>query len=432
MSAKGVSNRLVILCSLGLCFLSLGCTTHVTFVGAPGMADAGSTPTNQSASAIADAGHPSTNQYASPLPAANLVRVANQEAALAHQDGQAQAGNQGQQALPGQSAGDAGCQQCSAPCQTCVPVELNKVSLPPYVVEPPDILFIDIIRVAPRPPYRLEALDQVQVQVAGTFTDQPIAGLFTVAPEGTINLGYSYGVVRVGGLTLEETELAIRRHLVSKALKNPQVAVTLIQFRGLQQTRGEHLVRPDGTIGLGTYGSVYVTGMTLAQAKCAIEQFLSQFLYEPHISIDVYAYNSKVYYVIADGGGFGEQVYTFPSMGNETVLDAIGKINGLPPVASKKRIWVARPSPACHDCDQILPVDWKAITQGGSTGTNYQIFPGDRIYVQADCLIWLDNMLAKAIAPVERLFGITLLGTTTVQSFSNNGTGANGAFIRVP
>ena len=46
----------------------------------------------------------------------------------------------------------------------------------------------------------------------------------------------------------------------------------------------------DGTIGLGVYGSVYVTGMTLEQARLAIEMHLSQSLLEPEISLDVYAY----------------------------------------------------------------------------------------------------------------------------------------------
>src|SRR5262249_1647894 len=158
-----------------------------------------------------------------------------------------------------------------------------------------------------------------------------------------------------------------------------------------QQVRGEHLVRPDGTISLGTYGAVYVTGLTLPQAKAAIEKHLSQCLLHPEISLDVFAYNSKVFYVITDGAGFGQQVFTLPSTGNETVLDALSRINGLPAVASKRRIWLARPGPPELGCDQILPIDWMAITQGGSTCTNYQVFPGDRIYVKADCLITLDN-----------------------------------------
>jgi polysaccharide biosynthesis/export protein len=228
---------------------------------------------------------------------------------------------------------------------------------------------------------------------------------------------------------MEQCEKALRSHL-SKLLSAPQVAVSLGQFRGVQQVRGEHLVKADGTISLGIYGGVYVTGMTLPQAKCAIERHLAQFVQNPEVSVDIFAYNSKAYYVIADGGGYGQIVLRFPVTGKETVLDAIGLIQGLPAVASTRRIWVARPAPADKGCVQVLPVDWNAITQGGSTATNYQIFPGDRIYVKADCLIALDNAIAKVIAPVERIFGITLLGTATVQQFSNrNGFGNNGAVI---
>jgi protein involved in polysaccharide export with SLBB domain len=315
-----------------------------------------------------------------------------------------------------------------------LPRELQKVTMPPYVIEPPDILLIDAVRLAPRPPYHLEALDAIQVLVPQALPNQPIAGVFVVSPEGTINLGFSYGIVRVAGLTLEQLELAIRNQLRSIGLANPQVTVTLVSFRGLQQVRGEHLVRQDGTIGLGTYGCVYVTGLTLGQAKCAIEQYLSQWLLNPEVSIDVWAYNSKFYYVITDGAGFGEQVFRMPITGNETVLDAVSQIYGLPAVASKKRIWVARPAPCEQGCDQILPVDWKAITRGASTCTNYQLFPGDRVYLQSDCLIWFDNTLAKIIAPVERLFGITLLGATTVNEirFSHNNLNTGTGIIAVP
>jgi protein involved in polysaccharide export with SLBB domain len=307
-----------------------------------------------------------------------------------------------------------------------LPVELCKASLPPYIVEPPDILLIDTVRMIPLPPYRIEPLDILLVQVTPTLPNQPISGAFTVTPDGTINLGYVYGLVRVAGLTLEEAQVVLRTHL-TRAIQNPQVAVALAQSRTIQQVRGEHLVRPDGTISLGTYGCVYVAGMTLAQAKAAIERYLSQFVQNPEISLDVAAYNSKVYYVIADGAGYGQQVYRFPATGNETVLDAISNIGGIPIVGSKRNIWVARPSPPYRQCYQILPVDWEAITLGGATETNYQIFPGDRIYIKSDCLIRFDNMLAKIISPVERLFGVTLLGSATVQSFRNT-NGNNGIF----
>ena len=61
---------------------------------------------------------------------------------------------------------------------------------------------------------------------------------------------------------------------------------------------GPHMVGPDGTVTLGSYGSVRVVGMTIAQTKSAIEKHLEQFLEEPEVSVDVIAYNSKVYYVV--------------------------------------------------------------------------------------------------------------------------------------
>ena len=193
--------------------------------------------------------------------------------------------------------------------------------------------------------------------------------------------------------------------------------------------RGQHLVRPDGTVSLGIYGSVYVAGMTIPQAHEAIARVLAQRIDNfdrRNLHVDVLAYNSKFYYVITDGAGYGEQVVRVPVTGNETVLDAISLINGLPPVASKKHIWVARRTPNDGSGHQILPVDWVGITQRGSTVTNYQILPGDRIYVQSDHLIRFDNRLTKVLNPIERLLGVTLLGSATVNSIAGRGLGGTG------
>lgn len=306
--------------------------------------------------------------------------------------------------------------------ETPLPRELWKESLPPYIIEPPDTLVIEAIRMVPLPPYRVEPLDVVVIQVAETLPNQPISGNYAVGPDGTVNLGFSYGAVRVAGLSLEQAAAAIKEQL-GRVLKAPQVGVALAQFRGMQQVRGEHLVGMDGTINLGSYGCVYITGLTVAQAKVAVEKHLARFLLNPEISLAVSGYNSKVYYVITDGAGFGEQVFRFPVTGNETVLDALSNINGIPPAGSKRNIWLARPAPAHKGCYQVLPVDWEIITQAGSTETNFQIFPGDRIYVKADKLIHLDNWLAKIISPLERVFGVTLLGQTTIRSFERGRSG---------
>jgi polysaccharide biosynthesis/export protein len=99
------------------------------------------------------------------------------------------------------------------------------------------------------------------------------------------------------------------------------------------------------------------------------------------LSVDVLAYNSRAYYVIKDNGDSGQAVCRFPLAGRETVLDAIANMQGLPPVASKCRIWVARSSPGHDDNPRILLVDWKGITQRGEMRTDYALQPGDRVFV---------------------------------------------------
>ncbi|HUR53300.1 MAG TPA: polysaccharide biosynthesis/export family protein [Gemmataceae bacterium] len=312
-----------------------------------------------------------------------------------------------------------------------VPKELNKFNLPEYRVEPPDILLIEAVRALPRPPYRAEPLDVLNVNLTNPLPNDTLSGLITVELTGTINLGGAYKdhPIEVVGKTLPEIEALIEKKITDvTGLKNPKVAVTLSQGRAAQQISGPHLVRPDGTVALGTYGTVRVSGMTLAQVRAAIEAHLSAYLLNPEISVDVQNYNSKLYYVVLDGAGAGQTVVRLPITGNETVIDAISQVNGLTVVSSQNRIWVSRPAPE-GACPQILPVDWKGVVEKGETATNYQILPGDRVFVAAYPLSVLDTRMARAFAPIERMLGITLLGSSTVRSFSNqNGFNNNNNF----
>jgi polysaccharide biosynthesis/export protein len=307
-----------------------------------------------------------------------------------------------------------------------VPTELNKINWPTYRIETPDLLLINALRLLPLPDYKIEPSDALVVVVANAPPAAPIRDAYPVDPDGTINLGpnYNNARIRVAGLTVMEARVAIAERLVELKLKDPDVRVTLSQAATLQEIKGEHIVGPDGTVRLGVYGSVQVSGMTLDEAKAAIEDHLSDYLSRPLISVSVIGYNSKVYYVVTDGGGSGEQVIRLPATGSETVLDAVSYISGLPPVASKERIWVSRPGgPGC--APQTLPVDWNAIVQAGESATNYQILPGDRVYVMAQPIITFDTTLARIFAPIERTLGIALLGRTTVAAFEGQGTFGN-------
>src|SRR5262245_53499671 len=317
----------------------------------------------------------------------------------------------------------AGCKSCGCLPAAHVPRELDKTTLPDHIIEPPDILLITGVRLIAKPPYRIEPLDGLYIRVANAPPEDPIDAVYSVDPDGRIVLSPGYGAVSVSGKTTEEARAVIEELLKGKIVK-PQIFISLVQSRALQQVAGEHLVQPNGKVDLGTYGSVQVTGMTTEEARAAIEAHLSNHLIDPQVSVSIAAYNSKVYYIITDGAGFGEQVYRFPTTGGETVLDAMSQINGLPAVSSRKRIWLARPG-LDDEPEQVLPIDWKAITRGARTSTNYQVLPGDRIYVQSSPLVAAEIALSRIIAPVERLFGISLLGNAVVEGFkpglSNSG-----------
>lgn len=336
-----------------------------------------------------------------------------------------------------------------------LPTELNKVSHPPYTVAPPDVLTIEAVRLTLPDADKLQPGDIVNIQVSGTLPDQPILGKYRVGADGRVHLGFSYGSIKIGGMTLDQAQRAIRDHLAPPRgiLRNPQVFIGLEQRPDPQLDLGgqrlraeggrdgalrEYLVRPDGTIHLGAYGCVYVAGLTLNQVKWVVERHLSQYFIDPLVAVDVRSYGSKVYYVILDYGGaapdgvaaVNQQVFRFPYTGNETVLDAIAQVSGLPAQASQRRIWVARPSPCHAHCNQILPVDWKAIVQGASTCTNYQIFPGDRIYVSHDPFVATDRFLNRLLQPIDRVFNSMILGTSAVNGF--RGGGGGGGNILVP
>jgi len=106
------------------------------------------------------------------------------------------------------------------------------------------------------------------------------------------------------------------------------------------------------------------------------------------------------------------------------VLDAIGNLGGLSQLSSKK-IWIARPSPSRSGCDQILPVDWEAITRGGRTATNYQIMPGDRVFIAEDQMLATTNLISKVTGPIERVLGLTGLGITTIRASQTLGRAFN-------
>ena len=333
-------------------------------------------------------------------------------------------------------AGSAGChiafpgRQSDGPIPNVppeTPRELAKVSLPDYIIEPPDVLTIEAISLLPKQPYALQPLDVVSVITTGLPEETVLGGEFVVQADGSLQLGLGFGSMLAAGKTVEALQAELLERLKQR-FNEPEVSITLVQMVTHQQIAGDHLVAPDGKVNLGTYGRVRVVGLTMEEAKAAIELHLAATIENPQIALDVLGYNSKVYYVVTQGAGLGDGVIILPSRGNETVLDAIGQIQGLASNQST-RMWVARPGTNGCGGDQVLPVDWLAVTQRGDISTNYQLMPGDRLYVSEDKLVAFDTKIGKIFSPFERIFGFTSLTTSTVSQirfFNQRGRSGGG------
>ena len=157
--------------------------------------------------------------------------------------------------------------------------------------------------------------------------------------------------------------------------------VVLVQsgdFESPIRLPGDQTVMPDGTISLGRYGQLQVAGKTVEEIQAAARALVqAQAKDVPPITARVVTRVSKVFYVLGEVNNPGAFQYT----GRETVLDAIvASAGGLTDRASRKNIILSRPS---HPCEgrTVLPICYSEIVQLGDTSTNYQLLPGDRIFV---------------------------------------------------
>ncbi len=275
-----------------------------------------------------------------------------------------------------------GCQTVKTPedkiANSNIPNEFKKVSMPDYIVEPPDLIVVEVLEALP---------------------GRPISGERLVRPDGKISLSF-YGDVYVAGLTLPEVKekivLHLRKYLHDQAL---------------------------GLIKVDDNGDIIYDEKTKEPVR--IEPRDSEMVF-----VDVTAYNSKNYYVLGDVAVPGRM----PITGNETVLDAINYANGLTPTAAPQNIRLVRPAPPGACCEQVLPVNMAAITSGGDPTTNYQLMPGDRIVVYRDPIVRLTVFIDRLAAPFQTVVGSMLQTAFTIRAvkfaaapIAGGGTGGTAA-----
>jgi protein involved in polysaccharide export with SLBB domain len=142
-------------------------------------------------------------------------------------------------------------------------------------------------------------------------------------------------------------------------------------------------VHVDGTIELGRFGRMVVAGLTVEQIEDHIRKKIqaTDGKLEP-INVRIIDPQGAVFYVLGEVNSPG----VYPLTGRETVLDGILTAGGISARSSTCNVVLSRPTHP-ESCRVVLPVCYREITQLGDTSTNYQLKPGDRIFV-ATRTIW--------------------------------------------
>jgi protein involved in polysaccharide export with SLBB domain len=204
------------------------------------------------------------------------------------------------------------------------------------------------------------------------------------------------------GIARENSKIVLPSHVLEPG---DSILIEPVNLERDLRLPADQVVLADGTVDLGPYGRVIVAGNDLEQTERMIEQQIAYQLQQQRLgckefadqedrdaiespllpaNCDAIAVNVRMldpvhrYYVLGEVNAPG----SYSLSGFETVLDAIVTAGGLTSSANPCKILLARPTDPC-ECRVTLPVCYREIVQMGNSASNYQIQPGDRVFVSS-------------------------------------------------
>ena len=238
---------------------------------------------------------------------------------------------------------------------------------------------------------QLTPLDSLLVDVGDTVSVEPVSfdatirlpGDQTVKPDGHISLG-EFGPWLASGKSVQQLQIEIQ------SVVDSAISSRLEQEFSVQQRRVE---LDDQELSLDADEDEEEDVLEKESRRLALEREAREAfdvdrekqLRQNRISVRLTNWDSKKIYVLGEVNSPGSFVY----QGNETVLDAIIEAGGIGSKANHHAIIVSRPSD-CGDCRTVMKICYDQIVQLGDASTNYQLRPGDRVYVPS--LSFMDDL----------------------------------------
>jgi polysaccharide biosynthesis/export protein len=192
---------------------------------------------------------------------------------------------------------------------------------------------------------------------------------------------------RPTGLSTNELNtVTVKRALDPTLLQPPRELFTLgpgdqieVELLGKPVSRTVLTVGPDGKIYFDLLPGMDVWGLTLAQAKKALEQALDKFMSMPEVTVTLKAVGSKYVWMLGKVNRPG----VYPAASPMTLLEAMSVAGGT--ASSSSAVTTVDLADLRHAFvirnGQSLPVDFQRLLERGDMSQNIYLQPDDFVYV---------------------------------------------------
>ncbi len=258
------------------------------------------------------------------------------------------------------------------------------------------------LAIAPLAGYNVEISDTVSVEPVSFDASIRLPGDQVVKPDGTISLG-EFGSYQANGKTVELMQLEIQAHIDQKLRSEMEVeyAKSEAEIEASSRESGDIETLDfepavDSVIENGDASDAADKleldaerdkreAVRRDRARKEFERRLDEKLKQNRVSVRLTNWDSKKIYVLGEVNSPGSFLY----IGNETVLDALIEAGGVTTSSNRHNIIVSRPS-SCGECRTVMKICYDQIVQLGDASTNYQLLPGDRVFVPS--MTFMDDL----------------------------------------
>ena len=158
-------------------------------------------------------------------------------------------------------------------------------------------------------------------------------------------------------------------------------------------------IRPDGYISLDLIGDILVEGKTVNEIRREVVSRITDFIVAPDVAVTLSQSNSRRIYVLGQVRAPG----VFPLIGRITAVEALAQARDATILASLNKSRLVRLG---EDGLEVYAIRYDDIVKRGDPTTNYELQPGDLIYVPPGIMARIGFGIQAIFYPVQAIFGL--------------------------